>query len=71
MMINVMLPGAAEMTQLDESELLKLEGDFENDDELVKWTQYHLRTTGEMVHRSVHVHLKKAIFGAGAAAAFG
>lgn len=57
-MINVALPGATEVTQMDESELLKLEGTFENENEAVQWIQYHLKTTGDMVHRSAHVVLK-------------
>ena len=56
---------------MDDSQLLKLEGGFENDDEIVTWVQYHLPASGEMVHRSAHVHLKKAIFGEGFAAPIG
>lgn len=70
-MIDVLLPGATEVTQMDEADLLKLEGGFENGDEIARWVQYHLKTTGELVHRSAHVHLKKAIFSEGAAATFG
>lgn len=55
----------------EESELLKLTGGHETDDEIVSWVQYHLPATGEMVHRSAHVHLKKAIFGEALAAAIG
>lgn len=69
-MINVALPGATEVTQMDESELLKLEGGFENETEIVAWTQYHLKTTGDMVHRSAHTHLK-TVFADGAVATFG
>lgn len=58
MLVDVLLPGAAEVTQMDDSDLLKLEGGFENDNETTTWVQYHLRTTGELVHRSVHVTLK-------------
>lgn len=54
----------------EESELLKLEGGFENDDEIVRWVQYHLTTDGSMVHRSAHVHLKKVVAD-GAIATFG
>lgn len=59
-MINVLLPGATEVTQMDDSELLKLEGGFENDNERTTWVQYHLKATGELVHRSAHVTLKQA-----------
>jgi hypothetical protein len=58
MLINVKLPGADEITQMDDSDLLKLAGGYENDNEVCAWIQYHLKTTGEMVHRSAHVHLK-------------
>lgn len=71
MLVDVLLPGAAEVTQMDDSDLLKIEGGFENENEIATWVQYHLRATGEMVHRSAHVHLKKAIFGEGAAASLG
>lgn len=71
MMIDVLLPGASEITQMDDSDLLKLEGGFENDDEIASWVQYHLKTTGECVHRSAAVHMKKAVFGEGYAAIFG
>jgi hypothetical protein len=57
-MINVLLPGAGAVTQMDEADLLKLEGELENDNERITWVQYHLKTTGDMVHRSAHVHLK-------------
>lgn len=67
--VNVLIGGSTAV--MDEADLLKLEGGFEDENEIVKWVQYHLPATGEMVHRSAHVHLKKALFGAGAAAAIG
>lgn len=57
--------------ELDEAELLKLQGGFEDDNERVTWVQYHLRTSGEMVHRSAAVHLKKALLSEGDVAALG
>lgn len=57
-LINVALPGASEITQMDEADLFKLEGSYENDNEIVSWVQYHLKTTGDLVHRSAHMHLK-------------
>jgi hypothetical protein len=54
---------------VEESELLKLEGGFETDEEIVKWVQYHLPADGSMVHRSAHVHLK-TVFAEGALATF-
>lgn len=59
MLIDVLLPGAAEVTQMDETDLLKLEGGFENENEVARWVQYHLPASGEMVHRSAQVHLKQ------------
>jgi hypothetical protein len=58
-LINVALPGATEITQMDEADLLKLEGGYENDNETVKWIQYHLPASGEMVHRSASMVLKQ------------
>lgn len=59
MLIDVLLPGAAAVTQMDDSELLKLEGGYENDNEIARWVQYHLITTGDLVHRSADVTLKE------------
>jgi hypothetical protein len=44
---------------MDDALLEKKEGTFENDDELTTWVEYWL--DGELVHRSAHVHLKKAL----------
>lgn len=60
-MITVLLPGTNYVQEMDEADLLKLEGGYENDDEVVKWVQYHLPASGELVHRSAHVHCKKPI----------
>lgn len=60
-MINVQLPGATAVTQMDEADLLRLEGGFENEREIAAWVQYHLPATGELVHRSAHVHLKEIL----------
>jgi len=53
--------------EMDESLLEKREGAIDNDDEYTTWVEYWL--DGELVHRSVHVHLKKAPSFAGAEAA--
>lgn len=45
---------------MDESLLEKREGAVDNDIELTRWTEYWLG--GELVHRSVHVHLKQGMF---------
>ena len=71
MMVDVQLPGAAAVTQMDETNLLRLEGGFENEREVVAWIQYHLATTGAMVHRSAHVHLKETQKVNGSAAQLG
>jgi len=42
---------------MDESLLEKREGSIDNDNELTTWVEYWL--DGELVHRSVHVTLKK------------
>ena len=55
---------------MDESLLEKKEGFVDNDNEYTTWVEYWLE--GELVHRSVHVQLKKAPTFAGAeAASFG
>lgn len=58
--INVDI-GTGRIEQMEESDLLKLEGGFEDENEIVKWVQYHLPKDGSMVHRSVHVHLKQVV----------
>ena len=49
--------------EMAESDLEKREGAIETEHELTKWVEYWHE--GELVHRSVHVHLKKipALFG--------
>ena len=55
---------------MDESLLEKKEGSIDNSNEYTTWVEYWLE--GELVHRSVHVQLKKAPTFAGAeAASFG
>lgn len=53
---------------MDEELLEKKEGTVDNEDELTKWVEYWL--DGEIVHRSVHVHLKKALVMGAVTAAF-
>lgn len=57
MLIDVTLDGVT-LTQMDEADLLKLEGGFENETEITTWVQYHLPESGQLVHRSAHVTLK-------------
>ena len=52
--------------EMDESLLEKREGSLDNDNETTTWVEYWLE--GELVHRSVHVTLKKNVFADGIAA---
>lgn len=45
--------------------LEKKTGEMEDDVEKTNWIEYWLK--GELVHRSVHVHLKKNVFAEGIA----
>jgi hypothetical protein len=45
--------------EMDESLLEKKEGSLDNDNESTTWVEYWL--DGELVHRSVHVQLKKPV----------
>lgn len=51
---------------MDDSLLQKQEGTVDNENEITRWVEYWL--DGELVHRSVHVHLKKNVFADGVAA---
>lgn len=55
--------------EMDDSLLERREGVMDNEHEETKWLEYWL--DGEMVHRSVHVHLKQNVFADGMAAIFG
>lgn len=54
---------------MDDSLLVKQEGAIENDNEITSWIEYWL--DGELVHRSVHVLLKKNVAAEGVAAMIG
>ena len=54
--------------EMDESLLEKKEGSVDNDNEYTTWVEYWL--AGELVHRSVHVQLKKALTLSAEAASF-
>ena len=54
---------------MDDSFLEKKEGSVDNENELTRWVEYWL--DGELVHRSVHVHLKKNVLADGIAAMLG
>jgi len=49
--------------EMDDSLLEKKEGSLDNDNETTTWVEYWLE--GELVHRSVHVLLKKNIVAEG------
>ena len=56
-------------SEMDESLLVKTEGAIDNEDEHTAWVEYRLGD--ELVHRSVHVTLKKpAVFADSAVANF-
>lgn len=44
---------------VDESLLVRTDGQFEDDNELTKWVEYRFPGSDVVVHRSVHVHMKK------------
>lgn len=48
---------------MDDSLLEKREGSIENDTETTSWVEYWLQ--GELVHRSVHMVLKRGVFADG------
>ena len=53
---------------MDDSLLEKKEGFVDNEDEYTTWVEYWL--DGELVHRSVHVQLKKSVVLSGSTASF-
>ena len=53
---------------MPEEALVKSEGTDENENEIVNWVEYRLGD--ELVHRSVHVHLKRGMFADGVTAKF-
>ena len=55
--------------EMDDAVLEKREGVVDNDNEYTTWVEYW--HNGELVHRSVHVHLKHNVLADGLAAALG
>ena len=55
--------------EMDESLLEKREGSVDNEIEYTTWVEYWLE--GELVHRSVNVHIKKNVLASGIAAEIG
>lgn len=54
--------------EMDDSLLEKKEGSLDNDNEYTTWVEYWL--DNELVHRSVHVELKKTVGLSAVAASF-
>jgi len=55
--------------EMDDSMLEKREGSLDNDTETTSWVEYWL--DGEMVHRSVHMALKRSVFADGVSQSIG
>ena len=55
--------------EMDVTLLEKKEGSIDNDHEVTSWVEYWHE--GELVHRSVNVHIKKNVLASGIAAAIG
>ena len=53
---------------MDESLLEKRDGSLDNENETTNWVEYWLG--GELVHRSVHVQLKRTVVSFGETASF-
>ena len=67
MLIPVEING--QLTEMDDALLERRDVHDENENEIVNAVEYWL--DGARVHRSAHVHLKKALFSVGEAAAIG
>ena len=52
--------------EMDDSLLEKKEGSLDNENETTSWVEYWLN--GELVHRSVHMELKRSVIGTPVAA---
>ena len=50
---------------MDESELVKTTGGFEDDNECTTWVEYRKPGSDEIVHRSAHINLKKPMVALG------
>lgn len=72
-LVNVQLHDGGLITRMDDSELVRKNLVYEDDIERTRAVEYRLKTDQDNprpVHRSVHVHMKTAVFGAGIAASF-
>lgn len=55
--------------EMDDSLLERRDGSIENDTETTSWVEYWL--DGELVHRSVHMALKRSVFADGISQSMG
>lgn len=56
---------------MDEAQLVKTEGDIDNENERTHWVEYRLPGSNQIVHRSAHVVLKKELSADALQALFG
>jgi hypothetical protein len=54
--------------EMDDSLLEKKEGSLDNETETTNWVEYWLN--GELVHRSVHMALKRSVIGESVVSSF-
>lgn len=66
MLINILRKGETEVSQIEEDQLIKLEGVVDNENEYTTWVEYRFPNDDHIVHRSAHVTLKKWPEGMGA-----
>lgn len=75
MNITVQLEENGPITVMDDKELVKTEGNFEDEKEKTNWTEYRLKSdpaAPRAVHRSVNMFLKKPmVWGFGEVAELG
>lgn len=69
-MIPVQLLEGGPITEMDESLLEKTEGSVDNENELTTWVEYRLPGQQRIIHRSVHVRLKKPVLAFGEVESF-
>lgn len=55
---------------MDETLLVKSEGEIDNDNEHTTWVEYRQTADGPIIHRSAHVALKHGVFGQSAIGSF-
>lgn len=60
-MITVQLEPDGPITEMDESALVRIDGLIENNNEYTTWVEYRLPDGERIVHRSVHVTLKRGL----------